>query len=88
VLTKGPFNFIHEPPVEKIESDQYIFAGHIHPGISIEGLGKQSLRFPCFYFGKKYAVLPAFGRFTGLYPVRRKKEDKIFAIADQRLIEL
>ena len=49
----------------------YFFSGHIHPGIRIDGAGRQSLYFPCFYFGKKYAVLPAFSRFTGaavIYP--------------------
>ena len=28
----------------------YVFSGHIHPGISIQGMSKQSLSFPCFYF--------------------------------------
>ncbi len=87
-LLNGPFAFMHELPERETEVNEYIFTGHIHPGIHIAGLGKLSLRFPCFYFAEKYAVLPAFGRFTGLHAVKPKKKDKIFAIADQRIVEL
>lgn len=87
-LTKGPFAFMHELPEPKTVVNEYIFTGHIHPGIHIAGLGKQSLRFPCFYFAERYAVLPAFGRFTGLHAIKPKKKDKIFAIADQRIVGL
>lgn len=87
-LSKGPFAFMHELPENETESNEYVFTGHIHPGIHIAGSGKQSLRFPCFYFAEQYAVLPAFGRFTGLHPVKPKKNDKIFAIADQCIVEL
>src|SRR5688500_16494176 len=48
---------------------RYIFSGHIHPGISIRGLAKQSLHFPCFYFTDNYCVLPAFSRFTGTHSI-------------------
>lgn len=87
-LVKGPFAFMHELPANETTTGEYIFTGHIHPGIHIAGLGKQSLRFPCFYFAEQHAVLPAFGRFTGLHPIRPKKKDKLFAIAEQRIVEL
>lgn len=87
-LTKGPFTFMHELPEQETVVNEYIFTGHIHPSIHIAGLGKQSLRFPCFYFAEQYAVLPAFGRFTGLHAIKPKKKDKIFAIADQHIVEL
>jgi DNA ligase-associated metallophosphoesterase len=58
----------------------YSFSGHIHPGITISGAGKQSLRFPCFYFGADYAVLPAFSRFTGTASMERSPGSSIFAI--------
>src|SRR5687767_5278256 len=32
--------------------DAFSFCGHLHPGIELNGMGKQSLRFPCFYFTK------------------------------------
>ncbi len=83
-----PFTFMHELPTTTADTDKYIFTGHVHPGIRIDGLGKQSLQFPCFYFAGQHAVLPAFGRFTGLYPVKPKKLDKVFAIADKKVLEL
>jgi uncharacterized protein len=58
----------------------YYFSGHIHPGIRIRGMGKQSLQFPCFYFGSEYAVLPAFGRWTGTVSIAPAPEDNVFAI--------
>jgi metallophosphoesterase superfamily enzyme len=66
----------------------YTFSGHIHPGIKIRGAGKQSLYFPCFYFGETYAVLPAFSRFTGLTRMEIKPRDKIFAIVENKIIKI
>ena len=86
-LHTGPFTFMHELPAGTT-NEQYVFTGHVHPGIRIGGLGKQSLQFPCFYFAGQHAVLPAFGRFTGLYPVRPKKHEKVFAIAEKQVLEL
>jgi DNA ligase-associated metallophosphoesterase len=58
----------------------YYFSGHIHPGIRIRGMGRQHLQFPCFYFGGEYAVLPAFGRWTGTVSIDPAPEDNVFAI--------
>ena len=66
----------------------YTFSGHIHPGIKIRGTGKQSLSFPCFYFGETYAVLPAFSRFTGLSKMEIKPFDKIFAIVENQIFKI
>lgn len=89
-LHTAPFTFMHELPADaaNFPEDDYVFTGHVHPGIRIGGLGRQSLHFPCFYFAGKHAVLPAFGRFTGLHPVRPKKKDKVFAIVDKQVLEL
>lgn len=78
-LTIDEFSFIHDIDACS-EPGQYFFSGHIHPGISISGLGKQSLKFPCFYFGHDYAVLPAFSRFTGLAMIDPNDTDDVFAI--------
>lgn len=79
-LSVGNFIFAHDITNCELKESQYAFSGHIHPGISISGPGKQSLRFPCFYFGKQYAVLPAFSRFTGTYPVKSKRGETVYAI--------
>jgi DNA ligase-associated metallophosphoesterase len=74
--------------VNRINKSAYFFSGHIHPGIRINGAGRQSLCFPCFYFGKKYAVLPAFSRFTGVAMIYPEAGEPVFAIVNQELIRL
>lgn len=86
-LEKGPFLFTHEP-TEKCPPGKYPFAGHIHPGIILSGKARQSLRLPCFYFGKNQALLPAFGAFTGLAIIEPKKSDAIFAIAEDTVLRV
>jgi uncharacterized protein len=97
-LSRNQFHFIHDISDQltkkkgffKNEKGKqlYFFSGHLHPGIRIDGAGRQSLYFPCFYFGKKYAVLPAFSRFTGTATIYPESEDQIFAIVNQELIRL
>lgn len=82
-LRIGPFAFIHdidEVTVAKPGDRPYYFSGHLHPGIRISGAGKQCLQFPCFYFGADYAILPAFGRFTGTVSIEPGAESNVFAI--------
>lgn len=69
-------------------SSNYFFSGHMHPGIRINGAGRQSLCFPCFYFGKKYAVLPAFSHFTGVAMINPEDGEEVFAIVNQELIRV
>lgn len=74
------FSFVHDITDATITENNFCFSGHIHPGISIHGISKQSLHFPCFYFTKTYAVLPAFGKFTGTYTVKPKRGENVFAV--------
>lgn len=76
------FCFVHDiaATCEPGKEVTYYFSGHIHPSITLKGLGKQSLKFPCYYFGKKFAILPAFGKFTGTAHIEPKASDKVFAI--------
>jgi uncharacterized protein len=82
------FLFTHDAADAAEQGDRYIFSGHIHPGVRLTGAGKQSLQLPCFYFGSNYAVLPAFGNFTGTHIVQPGKNDKVFAIARGSVIPL
>lgn len=83
------FCFTHDvADMCKDEQVEYIFSGHIHPGVTLRGGGKQSLSFACFYFGKNYAVLPAFSRFTGLYNLRPASPDQVFAIVKDDVIKI
>ena len=81
-ITIGSFAFVHDFTDCTVPDEGYIFSGHIHPGISVHGPGKQSLRFPCFYFGKQYAVLPAFSRFTGMYGIKPKAGETVYALVN------
>ncbi|WP_431295097.1 ligase-associated DNA damage response endonuclease PdeM [Pedobacter sp. P26] len=83
----GPFCFIHDAP-NCAEEELYPISGHIHPGVTIVGKAKQRLKFPCFYFGTDYAVLPAFSLFTGLYNIYPKTSDRIFAITPKSVVEV
>lgn len=87
VYEEFPFSFTHDPAFE-VNPSYYTFTGHIHPGYIIRGKGKQQLKFPCFHFGKNYAILPAFGGFTGSVAVDPLKEDIIFAIVENKLIRM
>lgn len=86
VYTENGFDFVHDPEEAVSDPGNFVFSGHLHPGIYIQGLGKQSLQFPCYYFSKKQAILPAFSKFSGLAMVKKKKSDTIFAIVDRSLV--
>ncbi len=83
-INVGPFVFIHEQSQDQMEG--YQISGHVHPGVILKGKGRQQLRMPCFWFGKKAAILPAFGEFTGMHTVRPEKEDTVFVIAEQHVL--
>jgi uncharacterized protein len=87
-LKIGDFTFTHDINNYPFEPGNYYFSGHIHPGISMKGAGKQSLRFPCFYFTKNYCVLPAFSHFTGTYGINPKRNENIFAIVENNIVQL
>lgn len=80
-------HFIHEP-ANGVAYDLPVVSGHVHPGIRVEGLARQSLRLPCFYFGHRHCILPAFGLFTGTHPIKPKKQEVVFAIAEQTVIPI
>ncbi len=85
------FEFTHDIPEmnqQENRTSKYVFAGHIHPGIVLNGLGRQSLKFPCFYFAKNHCILPAFSRFTGTYTVTASKGETVYAITPAGLMEL
>jgi uncharacterized protein len=66
----------------------YSLAGHLHPCITLGGRAHDRLRLPCFHFRSRVGVLPAFGSFTGMHPIRRDDADRVFAIADDHVAEV
>jgi DNA ligase-associated metallophosphoesterase len=91
-LATGSFIFLHDLKVQKKltgdETKLYAFAGHLHPGISLKGAGRQSLHFPCFYFAKDNCVLPAFSRFTGTYKVMPLENETVYAVVENKILRL
>lgn len=82
-LRIAPFAFTHHPTSV---TDAYVIAGHVHPAIRIHGRARLSERLPCFFFGKDCAILPAFGDFTGLADVDPAENDRVYAIAEDRVV--
>ena len=80
----GAFVLNHEPGAAR---GGYALAGHIHPAVRLHGEG-ESLRLPCFWFGARYGVLPAFGAFTGTAEVRPRRGDQVFVIAEDEVIPI
>ncbi len=85
IIDKFRFQHDYHTPTEE---QCYVFSGHIHPGITLKGSGKQSLRFPCFYFSADFCILPAFSRFTGYVGIKATAEDSVFAIVNHSLISV
>lgn len=86
-LKIGPFLMVHDiSKMDLNDNDQYILSGHIHPAVKLKGNGKQSVRLPCFYFGSHYGILPAFGQFTGTHLIEPKETDRVYLIADSKVV--
>jgi uncharacterized protein len=79
----GPWTLRHHPG----EGTHYVLCGHLHPVATVRGAARQSLRVPCFWAGEKQCVLPAFGGFTGGATVRPARVDRVFLVADGRLVD-
>ncbi|MEO8347247.1 MAG: ligase-associated DNA damage response endonuclease PdeM [Betaproteobacteria bacterium] len=81
----APFLACHQPVAPR---SGYALCGHVHPGVTVHGAGDQSERLPCFVLGRRRAILPAFGGFTGLASAAPLAGDRLVAIAGRRLFAL
>lgn len=81
-LVEPPFVWLHEP---QKSAEGYVVGGHIHPGVYLRGPG-ESLTLPCFAFGPDFALLPAFGDFTGYAVIQPRKGDTVFVVAEDTLL--
>jgi DNA ligase-associated metallophosphoesterase len=80
-----PFAFRHHPAEEP---SGYVLAGHIHPAVSLAGPARQRERLPCFLFGERVGLLPAFGGFTGGASVRPRRGDRVYAVAGEEVVSI
>lgn len=85
-LVERPFVWRHFPLEagdSVVEGD--VLAGHLHPAVHLRGIG----RLPCFYFGERGGILPAFGSFTGTAIIQQSSPSgRIIAIAEDELVAL
>ncbi len=86
ILSLAPFVFSHIPLTQ--EPQLYNLSGHLHPVVKLVGRAKQTILLPCYYFGKKGGIVPAFGNFTGKGSVMPSTDEKsqIFVISFDQVI--
>lgn len=64
------------------------FAGHIHPGINLRDLGRQSLKLACFFQHNDQMIVPAFGEFTGKYIMVPKEGDRVWVLTKEDVLRV
>ncbi len=84
-LLLGPFALHHHPCDD---ASGYVLAGHVHPVVQLRGRGRQKLTLPCFAFGARGGLLPAFGEFTGGGVIDQRDYARTFVIADDTVVPL
>lgn len=79
----GALALCHSPQAIK---GAYAIAGHVHPAARLNGRGRDALRLPCFFFTASYAIMPAFGSFTGMMDVEPSPHDRLYVAAGPQVI--
>jgi DNA ligase-associated metallophosphoesterase len=85
-LADGPFSLQHDPA--SAAGSGYVVAGHLHPGVRLQGRGGQRERVACFHANDDRLLLPAFSEFTGLHLVHPEPGDQLAVIAGTDVISL
>ena len=84
-LRQGGLALCHHP---RPQPEGYVLAGHLHPCVNVSGRARDSMRLPCFWFTTQFAVLPAFGAFTGMQAVRPAARERVFVATPEQVFEL
>lgn len=85
-VREGPFEFRHEPP-ERAESGLFTWCGHLHPAFVLASSADR-LKLPAFLVGPRVGVMPACTPFAGGAPVRPGRGDRVYVIADGRVVQV
>ena len=80
----GPLALCHHP--QSVEG-AFALAGHLHPVYRLAA-GGDALRLPCFVVDEHWALLPAFGAFTGGYQIAPRPGQRIYLVADDSILQL
>jgi DNA ligase-associated metallophosphoesterase len=75
----------HHP---KEQTGFFNLCGHLHPGVRMQGKGRQRLKIPCFFHRPKQMILPAFGDFTGLFILQPKANDQVYALGEKSVLPI
>lgn len=82
-VVEAPYGYAHHPePADAC----YVLAGHIHPSVTLRGMGRQKQRLACFHFGPRVGILPAFGEFTGTADVPVSAGDRVYVVAGEHVL--
>ena len=81
----APFIISHQP-AEKQQG--LLICGHVHPGFTMAGKAKQSLRLPCFVVSPTQIILPAFSAFTGLFTRHNFADSNCYLIANDLVLKV
>jgi len=85
-LSIAPFVLKHEPDTDP---NGFVLAGHLHPAWRLKQSRRSSLKAPAYWFTDSYAVLPAFGQFTGGVVVKANaKTDSIYMTGEECVVKV
>ena len=84
-LATGPFYIAHD---DVMHEGLYTIHGHLHPGVTMRGLGVKAVSLPCFCIGERAMILPAFGRFTGCKRIEPAHFRSVYLIGEEKVMRL
>lgn len=84
-LLEPPFAYTHHP---KTLPGHHVFAGHLHPAVELRGVGRGKHRAACFWHQPGLTVLPAFGSFTGNSYIRPGRQDRVYVITEESVVQV
>lgn len=85
-LDLPPFMLVHD--AEEPTPGRLAICGHIHPGRTIHGKGKQWLKLPCYLLSDTKLVLPAFSHFTGLDTSVPEELHECYVVTDKGIFKV
>jgi uncharacterized protein len=77
LLEDANFTYQHFPAKDNKKIN---FCGHTHPTVQIKLRGKQYYHLPCFFIENNNFTLPAFGKLTGGFVIKKTKKNNIYVI--------
>jgi DNA ligase-associated metallophosphoesterase len=77
--------FAHDPA--RVATSTPFMCGHIHPGVVL-GNAARTIRCPAFWFNHRFAMLPAFGSFTGHVAISPRVGDTVLAVGPDAVVNL